>query len=91
LANHKSSIKRIRQTERRRLRNQQLRTRMRTMIKNYRAAIATGDADQASAEFKKAEREIRKAASKGIIPRGRADRSVSRLAKQLRSLGAAAS
>jgi small subunit ribosomal protein S20 len=86
LANHKSALKRIRQTEKRRKRNQHVRTGMRTLIKRFSAAIESGDASAAAESFAGAERAIRSAASKGVIPRQRADRNVSRLAKRLNSV-----
>lgn len=86
MANHKSALKRIRQSERRRKRNQHIRTQMRTMIKYCRDAFESGDQTRAADAFKVAEREIRRAATKGVIPRQRADRSVSRLAKRLNAV-----
>jgi small subunit ribosomal protein S20 len=86
LANHKSALKRIRQSETRRKRNQHVRTKMRTVVKKCREAFESGDKTQASEAFAAAEREIRRAATKGIIPKQRADRSVGRLAKRLNSL-----
>ncbi len=86
MANHKSALKRIRQSERRRKRNQHIRTQMRTMVKYCRDAFESGDQTRATDAFKVAEREIRRAASKGVIPRQRADRSVSRLAKRLNAV-----
>jgi len=86
LANHKSALKRIRQTARRSKRNQHIRSGMRTQVKNFEQAIAAGDSSLASERFASAERSIRMAASKGVIPRQRADRKVSRLAKSLNGL-----
>ncbi|MBJ21710.1 MAG: 30S ribosomal protein S20 [bacterium] len=86
MANHKSALKRIRQSETRRKRNQHIRTQMRTMVKRCRDALDAGDAATASEAFKVAEREIRRAATKGIIPKTRADRSVGRLARALNSV-----
>jgi small subunit ribosomal protein S20 len=86
LANHKSAIKRISQSERRRKRNQHVRSKMRSTVKRYRDALATGNSATAGEAFKVVEREIRRAASRGVIPKKRADRSVGRLAKQLNAL-----
>jgi len=86
LANHKSALKRIRQSERRRKRNQHIRTQMRTMVKRCREAFDAGDASKAAEAFKIAEREIRRAATKGVIPKQRADRSIGRLAKSLNAV-----
>ncbi len=87
MANHKSALKRIRQNVRRNKRNQHIRSGMRTQVKNLQQAIDAGDSNLASERFAPAERAIRKAASKGVIPRQRADRKVSRLAKSLNALG----
>ncbi len=87
MANHKSALKRISQSERRRKRNQHIRSKMRTVVKRYRDALETGNSAQAGDLFKVVEREIRRAASRGVIPKRRADRSVGRLAKRLNGLG----
>lgn len=86
MANHKSALKRIGQSERRRKRNQHIRSKMRTVVKRYRDALESGNATQAGEAFKIVEREIRRAASRGVIPKRRADRSVGRLAKRLNAL-----
>jgi small subunit ribosomal protein S20 len=87
VANHKSALKRIRQSERRRKRNQHIRSGLRTEIKRFREVLESGDAEQAGQQFNRAERAIRRAVSKGVIPRRRADRSVSRLARSLNAIG----
>ena len=86
MANHKSALKRIRQSEGRRKRNQHIRTQMRTMVKRCRDAFDSGDETRSTDAFKIAEREIRRAVSKGVIPKQRADRSISRLAKSLNAV-----
>jgi small subunit ribosomal protein S20 len=83
LANHKSAVKRIRQNEKRRMRNKTVRTAMRTVVKRCRLALEGDDAAVAAESFRQAEASLRRAASKGIIPKARADRTVSRLAKRL--------
>ena len=80
MANHKSAVKRARQALRRRARNRNLRSRMRTAVKQARATLATGG-EAAGTALKEAESELRRAASKGLIPKQRASRHVSRLAK----------
>jgi small subunit ribosomal protein S20 len=82
VANHKSALKRIRQNKKRQERNTALRSRIRTVVKKFRSAVADGEAD-AGEKLRAAEREIRKAAAKGLIPARRASRTVSRLAKSL--------
>jgi len=88
LANHKSALKRARQSIVRNKRNTNVRSAMRTYVKQFRAAIEAGDAADAAAKLRIAEKAIRQAASKGVIPKRRASRSVSRLSKQLGTLQA---
>ena len=87
MAHHKSARKRIRQSERRRKRNQHVRSGMRTEVKKLRLAIESGDAGAAAEQMKATEKAIRQAATKGVIPKRRADRAVSRLTKNVNALG----
>jgi len=82
LANHKTAEKRARQSERRRLRNRNVLTRTRTVVKDFLTAVE-GGAAEAGEKLRAAERALRQAASKGVIPKQRASRRVSRLAKRL--------
>lgn len=81
MANHKATKKSARQDLIRRARNRGVRTRLRSMVKALRSAIESGDTETVRARFQDAERAIRKAASKGVVPRRQADRKVSRLAR----------
>jgi small subunit ribosomal protein S20 len=78
MPNHKSAEKRVRQNERRRLVNRNNRTRLRSSIKDLRAAL-DGDAKQAIALLPKTISEIDKAVQKGVLPRNAAARHKSRL------------
>jgi small subunit ribosomal protein S20 len=49
---HKSAAKRVRQTEKRRLRNRQHRARVRTLIKDLRATTSRAEAEQKLNEVK---------------------------------------
>lgn len=86
MANHKSALKRIRQTAKRTERNRHVRSTMRTHIKRVRVAVEAGDKDLAQQELLLAIRKIDKAASKGVIHRNQAGRRVSRLTKLVNSL-----
>ena len=88
MANHKSALKRARQSVVRSKRNTHIKSRMRTHVKQFRAAIDAGDAADAAEKLRIAERAIRRAASKGVIPKRRASRSVGRLSQQLGRLQA---
>ena len=86
MANHKSSLKRIRQNKKIRLNNSNIRAAVRTAIKKTRAAIESKDKDEATKTFKAAEVAIQKAASSGLYHQNNAARKVSRLANQVNSL-----
>jgi small subunit ribosomal protein S20 len=87
MAHHKSAEKRARQALKRRARNRNVLRRTRTAVKGVREAIASGDKATAGEQLRLAERELRKAATQGVVPRRRVDRSVSRLAKAVHRLG----
>ena len=81
MANHKSAIKRIRQTEKRRAYNRTWRSRARTYVKKARTAQQSSDMKAASAATVVAVAELDKAASKGVIHKNNAARRKSRLMK----------
>jgi small subunit ribosomal protein S20 len=79
VANIKSSQKANRQRITRTARNVARKTAMRSAIKKVRTAIGEKNAKGAQTALKAAIRAIDLAASKGIVKRGTASRSVSRL------------
>ncbi|MBI3028562.1 MAG: 30S ribosomal protein S20 [Candidatus Rokubacteria bacterium] len=82
MANIKSAKKRIRQNERRRLRNRAIRTRIRTAVKEARQALGA-KAPAAPASIHEAIRILDKAVSKGVIHPNTAARRKAALARQL--------
>jgi small subunit ribosomal protein S20 len=86
VANIQSAKKRARQSEKRRLHNVAMRSRMRSAMKKVLKAIQAGDKTAASAEFKAAMPEIDKAASKGLIEKNRAAKYKSRLNNRLKAM-----
>jgi len=86
LANHASALKRARQIEKRSMRNKAYRTRVRSVVKQVRQAIAAGDADAAQTALNQAVPIIDKAAGKGIYHRKNAARKISRLSRQVSAL-----
>jgi len=86
MANHKSAIKRNRQSEKRRAYNRGVRTRARTYVKKARVSIGTSDLKAAEAATREAVIELDKAASKGVIHPRNAARRKSPLMKQLAAL-----
>jgi small subunit ribosomal protein S20 len=81
LAVHPSVIKRHRQSLKKRARNQETKSRLRTLIKKARQAIASQDQEKASVEIRGVDKALGKAVSKGIIKRNTASRWLSRLAR----------
>ncbi len=88
MANHASSKKRIRQTEKRTARNRHVRSTVRTALKAARLALASGDPTAAKAAVTAAESHIRKAVSKGVYHSKTGSRYVSRLQGQAAALQA---
>jgi len=80
LANTRSAVKRNRQAQKRRTRNVQVRTGLKSVMKKAREALAKGEAGAKDA-VQAALRTLDKAASKGIIHKNAASRRISRLAK----------
>jgi len=81
LANTRSAEKRNRQTQKRRTRNVQVRTGLKSTVKKAREALAQVDPTAARAAVATALRTLDKAASKGIIHKNAASRRISRLAR----------
>ncbi len=83
MANHKSALKRIRSSEKRRQRNRVARGSARSAIK--RARVSLGGKDMAAAEVAvgSAVSALDKAAAKGVIHKNNAARRKSRLMRQL--------
>ncbi len=81
MANHKSALKRVRQTKTRTERNSARIGRIRTFIKKFIAALKSGGGEQ---EFQVAQSEIQKGVTKGVLHRNTAARKISRLNKMLK-------
>jgi small subunit ribosomal protein S20 len=86
MANHKSAVKRMRQTEKRNEVNRQNRARLRTAIKGLRSALAAGDPDAAKTELASTVSLIDKSTQKGILHRNAAARYKARLTNRVNQL-----
>lgn len=80
MANHKSAIKRHKQSLKRKARNKASKTEYRNAIKN---ALNATDKETAIKEARKAESLLASAAKKGILGKSTARRYISRLAKRV--------
>jgi small subunit ribosomal protein S20 len=81
LANIRSAEKRNRQAQKRRTRNVQVRTGLKSAVKKAREAVAHGEPAAAKQAVQAALQTLDRAASKGIIHKNAAARRISRLAK----------
>ncbi len=87
MANIKSQIKRIRTNEMRRLRNQSVKSELKTLVRKTREAVEAGDKEAAVECLKAASRKLDKAVSKGVIHKNQAANRKSKLARRVSKLG----
>ena len=81
MANTRSAEKQNRQAQKHRVRNAHVMSTLRSSVRKFREAAASGDQDKTKQELTAAIRQIAKAASKGVIHKGQAARRISRLTK----------
>ncbi len=86
MANHKSAKKRAKQAIKRTLVNKTKTSRVRTMVKNLRAAISENNKEKALELAPKTQSLLNKLAKSGVIKRETAARKTSRLAQQVAAL-----
>jgi small subunit ribosomal protein S20 len=89
MANNPGAKKAIRKIARRTEVNKARRSRMRTYVRKFEEALASGDAAAAKTAFVDAQSELMRAVSRGVLHRNTGSRKVSRLAAQLKKLAAA--
>ncbi|MDH3327974.1 MAG: 30S ribosomal protein S20 [Desulfobulbaceae bacterium] len=83
MANHKSALKRDRQSKVRRLRNRINKSKMKNAVSKVEKALVGGSEEQAQEALQNAVSVIQKTASKGTIHKKTASRKVSRLSKMV--------
>lgn len=83
MATHKSAEKRMRQSEKRRMRNVSTRTSVKTRIKKVLEAVEGKDLEKSKEELYKTAKAINKAASDGVLHKNNAARKISRLTKKV--------
>ena len=86
MANHKSALKRARQSELKKVKNMGYKTRVKHAVKEVRTAVADKATEQAKENLIKAVSIIQKTSSKGVIHKKKASRKISRLARQVNQL-----
>jgi len=86
VANIKSQLKRIKTNEKRTERNKAVKSEVRTWVRKFREAAASGDADAARDALRAASTKLDKAAAKGVIHQNQAANKKSAMAKHAASL-----
>ena len=86
MANIKSQLKRIKTNQKRTERNKAVKSELRTWVRKFREAAASGDKDAANDALKTASRKLDKAVSKGVIHKNQAANRKSAMAKKAAAL-----
>jgi small subunit ribosomal protein S20 len=87
MANTPQAKKRIRRNAKRAEINGARVSRIRTFIKAVESALASGNKDEAAAALQKAQPELFRGVSRGVVHKNTASRKYSRLAKRVSALG----
>ena len=87
MPNHKSSEKRVRQSEKRRAINRSHRTKVRTYIKKLRSALESGSAQDVQKALPETISVIDKSVQKGVLHANAAARYKSRLTARANQAG----
>lgn len=86
MANSKSAKKRVIVAERNRVRNQAIKTRVKTMVKKVLVEVENKELENAKAALTVAYKELDKAVTKGVLKKNTASRKKSRLAAKINAL-----
>jgi small subunit ribosomal protein S20 len=88
---HKSTIRRARQSERRRQRNRATLSAVKSIIKKVHDALGAKNPDDAKISLREATAALAKAVSKGVLKPNTASRRVSRLSRRVNAITASQS
>lgn len=89
MANTPGAKKAVRKIARRTAINTSRRSRVRTFLRKFEEAVSAGDAAVAKDAFVKAQSELMRAVSKGVVHKNTGARKVSRLAARLKKVAVA--
>ncbi|HZG74755.1 MAG TPA: 30S ribosomal protein S20 [Paenibacillus sp.] len=90
MPNIKSAEKRVKQSEKRRIRNASQKSALRTAVKAAEVATTHNDVEKAKEALLNATKKLDKAVTKGLLHKNAAARKKSRLAKKVNALSAQA-
>lgn len=88
MAHHKSAIKRLKTNEKSRVRNHSAKARCRTLEKNLRAVVQSGQKNEAEVQLKVVQKALDQARSHGILKAETVSRKKGRLMKLVNQLTA---
>jgi small subunit ribosomal protein S20 len=88
MPNTKSAERRVRSNKRKYLRNQSIKSRIKTLERNYRGLTEKGEQEATSKALSDVVSALDKAAKKGVIHKRKADRKKSRLTRLKPALAA---
>lgn len=86
MAHTKSSKKRVVLGERNRLRNQSVKSRVKTFVKKVLSAVETNNVEEAKQVLSSTYKELDKAVTKGVLKKNTASRTKSRLTLKVNAL-----
>jgi small subunit ribosomal protein S20 len=86
MANHVSSLKRMRQTEKKTVVNRSNKSRVRGSLRSLREALAKGDVTAANEQYRQTVSALDKSVQKGILHANTASRYKSRLNARVKAL-----
>lgn len=89
MANTPGAKKAVRKIARRTEVNTARRSRVRTFLRKFEEAVASGDVAVAKTAFVEAQSELMRAVTKGVVHKNTGSRKVSRLAARLKKMSAA--
>lgn len=87
MAHTKSSKKRVVLGERNRLRNQAIKSRVKTFVKKVLVAVEAKNVEEAKSNLSLAFKELDKSVTKGVLKKNTASRYKSRLSLKVKALG----
>jgi small subunit ribosomal protein S20 len=90
MPNTKSAAKQARASERRRINNRSIKSRLHTLERAFMTLVSEKKASEASAAYSKFIAALDKAAKTGVVHRNLANRKKSRLSVRLKAVGAPA-
>ena len=88
LPNIKSAKKRVKVIETKTLRNQMIKTNLKTTVKKFEAAVAAGDKEQSQALYRLTVKKLDQAVAKGILKKNTASRKKSQMTLKFNKIGA---